>query len=242
MKKQFLVLTIICLVFSLSSLATDTYKRGDYLFVWAQSGLNLRHSPTTKSAKIRTLSFGQKVTVVERMDISYEMEMISSAKFEGMDKSFPALKMKGHWVRVATDDGESGYVIDQYLLKFEPAERNSESESLLNLSTRRVDTLFQKPQRDAGEGLYLTVKSYHDHGVEAISKMGGVWGETCYTIPNSSMEEVLIMFSSSYNNYEGFLVYKKEENRIFLSSNDELCSYSFVQKEGFVEFRTACSC
>ena len=242
MKKQTLVLLIFCLIFTFPSFAADTYEKADYLYVWAKSGLNLRKSPTTKSAKIITLSFGQKVTVLEKIHIPFVIEGISAGNIEGNEKPFPAVEFSGHWVKIATETGESGYVIDQYLLKYEPEGVVVDNTSLLNLNVRQVDTLFKSPEANVGEGLYMTLKSSYDHGVEAINKTGGVWGETCYTIPNSSLEEVLVLFSAGYDNYSGFVVIEKRSDKIVLSGREGLCEYTISQKAGYVEFKIFCSC
>lgn len=61
---------IIALLFSSifffnTSLASDNYKTGDTLYVWANSGLNLRKGPGTNFKTIDKISFGERVVVLQ---------------------------------------------------------------------------------------------------------------------------------------------------------------------------------
>lgn len=88
------------------------YKEGDTLYVWANSGMNFRKTPSPTGEIIMPLKYGTRVEVIKqdkRIPFSYPL----FKNKEGVE----AFILKGHWLKVRVGEKE-GYVFDKLLLKY----------------------------------------------------------------------------------------------------------------------------
>ncbi|MEL6134394.1 MAG: SH3 domain-containing protein, partial [Bacteroidota bacterium] len=138
--KSLLFFCLSVLVINLS-LAQSPYKKGDTLYVWANSGLNVRSTPNIEGKKKGGIPLGEQVTVQEVTDQRFNVYLIDATE-EG-DSSFA---LKGSWIRVASDQIE-GYVLDSYLLPFPtPKAKSTLEEYLVGLSGKAL--VFKKGRNE----------------------------------------------------------------------------------------------
>jgi len=173
-----------------TSLGSDNYKTGDSLFVWAPNGLRLRSEPNTKSTIITTLKFGQRVTIIQKTDLKFNVNYNSEPWIDTSNNKVDPIILYGNWVKVSVDSNLVGYVIDQYLLAIEP-NRNINEWVLKPIKTDTISNLEYLPD---GSHSNLVIKTTYNHDIIGIGTTGENWGGTFYTFPKFTIEEVLVFF------------------------------------------------
>lgn len=232
---------IFSLFLSFNATASDDYRIGDNLFIWAKSGLNLRVGPGTQYGVVTKLGFGADVYVTGRSSKKYNSTCVSKTDTTYYYKSVDPLILYGNWVKVMTTKGKEGYVIDQYLLSIQPFNKDTGGLPELNFKLLSIDTVFKSPIIYDGSGLNSTVNKRYENEILVINTEGGVWGQTTITFPNLSIEEVLVILGSSLYKLEDFRVIKNWNEEIILTDG-ELCSLELkVVYEGVV-VKQFCSC
>ena len=118
---------ILVLLLSVASLSpiqgADRYRVGDVLYVWAQSGLNLRKAPQLNAPKVDKLAMGVSVKVLAKTSQALRLAVIAARPEQAAGNIFgePASKdpfvLEGHWVKVQSG-ATVGYVADIYLLSW----------------------------------------------------------------------------------------------------------------------------
>lgn len=145
--------------------AQVSYQLGDTLYVWAQSGLNMRSNPSLDSKKIDLLSFGSQVIIEQYDHRKFEITAYPSFKYIGYNKEekiAPEIKFNGSWVQVSVK-GKVGYVFDGYLNRFpapieneafiEYANRNFILLDLVTIPYDRNRTFFDKHRSIYNNGI-----------------------------------------------------------------------------------------
>lgn len=243
---KYLMWAIFFFLISNSAFCADHYKVGDTLFVWAKSGLNLRSDATTKSDILAKIPIGEELKIVALSDMRYNTELINTidsnyVQVKSIRKIDPLI-LFGNWVKVQTESGLEGYVIDQYLLLLRPYLERGEYDSMLKLDLISIDTLYKNPKPSGGEGLNTVVKKKFNDRIKLIEKSGGVWREEKYVFEGYSIEEVLVFLSSSmYLDIKGhYILQKNWKNEIRLQ--DGGISIEIKKRDNIVEFRWYFSC
>lgn len=77
-------------------------------YVFSESGLNLRNSPSLEAKTLYTIPFGQKIAILETNE--------NKLKIEGIE---------GNWIKV-NDGKNDGYVFDGFVLPYLPLKRSDE--------------------------------------------------------------------------------------------------------------------
>lgn len=207
-------ITIFLLVFSLHFIyGADNYKVGDKLYVWANSGLNLRTSPTKNSKLIVTLEPGSQLTVIGITKREFVYKLYTSSKHE----KHPYL-LYGNWVKVSTGSGNKGFVFDSFLLDI-PIEPNLDFESYLESISYKVDTSNLKNQYTEPY-----IKGYCKYDITYEIYRTEKYGEERISLPNFSLEEGIIFleffmnYEESTENNKHFRLMKNWENEIIFSN------------------------
>jgi len=107
----FLSAMIMQLLF-LRSYATDRFKTGDQVNVWAADGLPLKSQANGDGKNLTTIPYGQLVTVIG----SDAKTLPVSIKVNMYGKTY---NLKGDWLKVVYK-GNEGYVFSGYLSKMPP--------------------------------------------------------------------------------------------------------------------------
>lgn len=217
MRIQSAIIFMLLVIGAAPSQAADNYQIGDVLYVWAKSGLNQRETPQTISKVKTKLLYGSEVKVLAKTNISYSIRGINEVKFEHSGVSFPALVFEGEWVKIKNASGEIGYVIDQYLLKDKPIKLQESTYFQLNLKLTKTDTLFQKPNT-GGESAYLKLEQAFAGKIELAQRISSIYVSKEYIFKDHSMEEIMILFSKSLNDYENFMVKENTDQKVYIFS------------------------
>ncbi len=108
------------LVFNTYCSPTDTnpYQVGDRLFVTANSGVNLRVSPSTKGKILKGVGFNSSILIEDQFDYSPKYEDEIDGK-------------KGHWIKVRSGN-QVGYLFDGFLCKL-PSPKHVHSTSIIEV-------------------------------------------------------------------------------------------------------------
>lgn len=191
MKKQNLLIAIICLLGLNQVKAIRFYNDGDTLFVWAQSGLILRDAPDLKSKKIAALPFG--TIVVPKMHKQTDgneisIEVISSCIYEG--QNYSGYKIPGNWVQVSAN-GKTGYVFDGFLSKYPPPNSQEQFEWKFDSYLTRVFGIASNVQ-DMGKSQHVAKLNcnFYKNGASLQSRgIGDGLSQTTYILPELSLEE-----------------------------------------------------
>lgn len=234
------VLVIILLIISnLTYLkCADNYEMGDILYVWAKSGLNVRVGPGTDNHVIAKIPFGESILVWGKTDKIYNVmgiDTIGSYRFPNL-KVEPII-FKGNWVQIQMLDGQVGYVIDQYLLRYKP--RIKDISANMNVELLSADTLYKRPpSRDGIRGIYRIQRKYAYEMTE-LAVIGHSWRNVEYSILNATIEEVLVFLSASLNDFSKVQLIQIGEEEVVFSMG--ICIYSIKQMKEGIAVKYECS-
>lgn len=238
--------------------AAEQYEPGDQLYVWAQSGLNVRAAANISGQKIGKLQVGERVEVISLTTKGYDIvavdvhpELYEDNIFQEAGSSDPYY-LRGTWVKVKGAKFE-GYVIDSYLLKYAPPQpKISIGTYFAKLSgeTMQVDTLWQFDCDGAG---FVDCYSY-----EGRTKSGFVISGSYYmsavdhsiTIPDMSLEEGFVFYNYFYPLEDGLRLKNGIPMLKFMGGNeegiwfleDDICEFSISVEEGKLRISEGCSC
>lgn len=230
MKYVFAIL--ITIVIYNESFSIINYLPNDRLYVWAESGLNLREGKNFKSEIIKKIEFGEKVLCqgykTEYHYYNKSITIIDEIEFsKGQEFS---IELKGIWVKVKYKDIE-GYIFDAYLSKLKPVKTTKHSQTIFEYFKESVGVanyLVKKdPKKEAGlnkvvlnNGLFFT--EYVDSNKYGFKMI----------IPDFSIEEIILLFNhlGLYTDQTDKILQKK--NEIFIN---QVCGdYSIKQFENIV--------
>jgi hypothetical protein len=220
------------------AICSDHYQPGDTLYVWASSGLRLRSEPGIKSKVITTIKFGEPVKVLEMTDVSYNFDLIpGSTDVISKSKTDPIIAY-GHRVKVMVDSNTVGYVIDQYLLAFEPYKSNKKY--VWELNPVKIGTMTRHDYT-YGNSTEQILKKTYNAGIIEVETTGENKESSEYTFPGFTIEEVLIIFSKYSEEYKNHLVEQNWENEIVLT-NDNCCTITFKKEKDHISVQYSCGC
>lgn len=215
--------------------AADDYEKGDSLYVWANSGLQLRTSPNSNSKTIQTLQPGTDLIVIEKTNEDFVYKLYHSSSFE----KHPYL-LYGNWVRVRTSRGREGFVFDSFLLKL-PLNPNLDYEEYLSSITYRVDTLNANNQCDQPD-----IKGFCKYDIAYEFFCNEISGGGQIQLPGFTLEEAII-FWEYFLNYEEvnkinsiMKLIKNWKNTILLS--DKMRTDQIKHKANITEISYIWSC
>lgn len=213
--KMLLKILPILLVLPNYLVAQDTFYDKQQLYVWAKDGIILRDAPFKKSLKIKNLSYGTKVVVVEKdsAPTNDSVLVIPAAAEQGGRKTLPFF-LPGYWVYVITGR-DSGYVFSGYLSKMEPftpvpvkdTNKRDLDSSIGGWLTQKSGVLDNRII-DVSDGDYTRV--YKNHVVEYYHTSEG-GGSVRYT------------FQYGMSFQDGFLLLNYFENLHFTKAEIKAC-------------------
>lgn len=190
MKKLIHVFTLF-FIFSTKIFGIGDYKKGDKVFVWAISGLNVRKIASPKSQVYYTLDYGKSVEIIDDNIKKVPFEL-NTPKKDTVKGNF---KLKGHWVKVKLNDLE-GYVFDAYLSKMPPFKKNDNN--LFEYRNDYLERVFGKPLHKSYEVIEHNFKfQYDDYFYKNGIKHQDIYGDGCFDhsllIPDISLEEAYLI-------------------------------------------------
>ncbi|MEZ4829978.1 MAG: SH3 domain-containing protein [Bacteroidia bacterium] len=257
-----IIITLILILFQIRICpAADHYQAGDKLYVWAQSGLNLRATPDINGKKTGQLRLGDSVEIISLTSRTLDILAIDARRDtmeedsepEDEDATYPsAFSLHGNWVKVKSGKLE-GYVIDIYLLSWPVPDQNKSPinyfESLVGKPIRPDTTwddhcdgapIVRCYSYAATTGMGIEIQGYY-----FMSAAGST-----LVIPGMTIEEGFVFFSH-FHPMEDAARKKHNQNLLFLEQNeefslsfseDELCGITFSEEDGKLYIRSGCSC
>lgn len=190
--------------------AINWYQKGDSLYIWAESGLNLRADKNIKSNILETIPYGAIVVTLEekrfgeKNDPNFSIELFNRNQSTKKDR----FKLEGKWVKVKFGNKE-GFVFDAYLSKL-PTLVEIDLENSSNKNTKYYESFSHYLERIDKDVDYeeTTVKEWEDFTISKwISKKGiilkltSIWGREDYEIILSdfSKEEAYLILDRLFN-------------------------------------------
>ena len=217
--KNILKFSIFITLISLKSFAIGDYKKGDVLYNWKNTVVNIRQNPDIKSEIITTIYFGDRCIVVDESPKTYKFsvqEIAPVIKYDSLNEAqnFRGFTINGFWVKVKTKSGEIGYIFDGYLSKINP---NFElTETYFDLNFGRIKSSDKKYPKSISDNAYSRKRLYKN-GSYVIENGSDYNGHSHFFIPNCTLEE-------GY-----FLVLKSRSDLLELhkSSGDDATNYIY---------------
>jgi hypothetical protein len=238
--KYFFVIASLFLL-NLSANSADDYKVGDTLYVWSKQGLKLRDGPGISGGVTSTVEFAERVTVVGLTDLKFNLLLFSPITMGYVWANAEPVVLYGHWTLVINEDGETGYVYDQYLLQFPPFQANNLNLHGygLSLPIDRIDTTYVDTTQKY-DGLLLTIVIQYTQGITCTMGVGSKSSGASYFFEGFTIEEALVLIRSSLGQFEHFRVYRNWPDSI-LATDKALCELEVsVVKDG-VRINVSCS-
>ena len=203
--------------------AISNYKKGDVLYNWKNTIVNIRQNPDIKSEIITTIFCGDRCIVVDESLKTYKFsvqEIAPVIKYDSLNEAqnFRGFTIKGYWVKVKNKSGEIGYIFDGYLSKINP---NFElTETYFDLNFQRIRSINKKYPNSISDNAYSRERFYKN-GSYIIENGSDYDGHSHFFIPNCSLEE-------GY-----FLVLKSRSDllELYKSSGDDATNYNSTGNE-----------
>lgn len=252
------VLPLLLLMISQCALlqAADRYQVGDTLYTWAPSGLNVRAEASASSSKVGKLQPGDRVIILARTEIPFNLTVIAPPKAledEYLeDYGTSPYQLQGHWVKVA-GQGFSGYVIDMYLLAWQPPAPKTSFHTYFEKLQGEPILMDTSWQHDASGNRNLDIYSYRGESSEGIV-FSGSSGEgavdDALSIPSLTLEEGFVFCNFFMPLEDGLRVkrglkplelYRHNEREISITE-DELCYFAIAVASGILRIEWGCSC
>ena len=214
---------IFIILISLKSFAFGDYKKGDVLYNWKNTIVNIRQNPDIKSEIITTIYCGDRCIVVDDSLKTYKFsvqEIAPVIKYDSLNEAqnFRGFTIKGYWVKVKNKSGEIGYIFDGYLSKINP---NFElTETYFDLNFIRIKSSNKKYPKSISDNAYSRKRLYKN-GSYIIENGSDYDGHSHFFMPNCTLEE-------GY-----FLVLKSRSDLLELhkSSGDDATNYNSTGNE-----------
>lgn len=156
---------------------------GQNLYVWSETGLNLRESPNTKSKINEKLIFGDSLVVIET-DVKNETLKVTE-EVRGKD----GLMLKGRWIKVLSRN-QVGYVYSAWVSKYPIPSSYDIRRYLLKLSDNISDTIKETRLLKINYGNENSISNYNGEGCAF---------QTTIEIMNTTFEEGFLMCYYFFN-------------------------------------------
>jgi len=235
MKKVIAIILII--VSNLSHLqCADNYELGDILYVWAKSGLNVRVGPGTDNHIIAKIPFGESVLIWGKTDKTYNVVGIDTiGAYRYPDLKIEPVIFKGNWVQIQLLDGQVGYVIDQYLLRYKPKAIDRKFSSGLNL-----EIISTSPVLPIGEEAYSKTKTEYEGNITVLTELSKYSIDSDFSFYKATIEEVLVFLSSTTRDFADVRLSRNWKDEVIFSIST--CHYTITQLNDKVLYNFECSC
>ncbi|TRX35340.1 SH3 domain-containing protein [Flavobacterium sp. ZT3R18] len=189
-----LILALFC--FSIHPIySIGLYKKGDKLYNWNRSGLDLYTGSNNKCEIIASLPFETQCTVIDDhlKKSSFEfVEIEPKLKEESEGDNFPGFSISGFWVKIKTKDGQIGYVFDGYLSKIKPGFKLDKSCFDKEFKLIKSKTSKPNPKKDNAYSYFYLYKNG-----ASIQQTGSDYDSHIhYFIPNISLEEAYLLIKT----------------------------------------------
>ena len=143
-----LLITLLSLLMSVPCFGIIDYQPYDSLFIWAESGLNMREHSSSSAKVVTKIPFGAGVKCMGEK--SWHEYVYGSQKIQDKTETSEGkpvqVTLKGNWVKVKYD-GYEGYVFDAYLSKLKPPQKRNGNTYLFEYFKEACNSLTYLEQR-----------------------------------------------------------------------------------------------
>lgn len=190
---------------------------GDTLYVWADSGLNIRVSGSQVAEILGVIPFGNAIMFVE-YDNSGRIEEVpfyhhstEVPVINGIDFKCLAYSQKGRWIKIKYDS-LVGFVFNGYTSRFKPIQGET---SILRLVEHNIDLISATEHYDEKQDC-SSKYMYFNKGISVTGNLckSGNW---TYVFPNMTLEEA-ILFTRKNIEYQ----FK------YILPEDDVCLYETI--------------
>jgi hypothetical protein len=188
---------ILFMLLQVSAFSILEYQSGDTLYVWAESGLNLRSQPQSSSDILQTIPFGEAVVALQGKNFydrrNNSTVIFDRSQFKKTNDQFTGVRIEGIWVKVQFQ-GIEGFVFDGYLSSYPHPNRDKIKSPAFNLHGYLTTIL---PVRKFSEW-----DENQDSGLDKFIWENGAWFEGRYAsggmnfkyvFPEMPMEEAFLL-------------------------------------------------
>ena len=150
--KKYLVFLLFLFQITQLTAQTSRFKDGETLYVWAQSGLNMREKSDAKASKVAAIPYGAKVFVSTNIGVKIPFEV----------EEFKGFTVKGYWLLVKYGNTE-GYVFDGFLSRL-PAPKYEKGgiEDYFKAHFKKIGERYDCSTYNDNEGKGKTEKTCND--------------------------------------------------------------------------------
>jgi len=229
---------ILAIIFPISCFGITEYQSGNKLFIWAESGLNLRESADFKSNVLIKIPFAKEVICLgykswyEYLNDSHKLK----DKTKLTNGKTIEIELKGNWVKVKFESYE-GFVFDVYLSRFKPFPKKEDFLSLFDFFKEGCDSLIylekKGPSLEDGRdkivfsnGIFMT-KNYHSGSFEFQMNL-----------PDFSIEEAFLIIR--YLHKDAIEITQKKDGVIWIDQDSG--GYTIEPYKNFVIITGEWSC
>jgi len=142
-------------------------------------------------------------------------------------------------VKIQTAGGQTGYVIDEYLLSIAPYDKSNPSSLNLNVKILKKSTLKEEIVEDCG--MYSMQELTYRHRITAIREYLDGCERFSYEIKNATLKEAFVLLTASWKNLDGYDVLENKPDLLIIQ-DEQGRMVSFMEKDGKVVVCVNCSC
>lgn len=215
------------------------------LYVFAESGLILRDSPSQWGKQVDLIPFGEQVEVLaldknEPLGTPVEVQEITD------------FVISGHWKKVNYKN-QIGYVFEGYLSPFpapklaldEPISEDRYFDEIIGGGTEKYNVLKSKKSDSEQDEIYGYEQSYN-LGIQRIVRYEEFAGDVEIIIPEISLQEAYLLSRALYFPPDDTMEYKFDKNynkiTLELKEPDAGCNYSIECFGTGVRIKYTCGC
>ena len=203
--------------------------------MWAPNGLNIRSAPSTKSQVLESIPFGTGLHQIESTDISYNTNALAPRKSKYQNT--PAYIIRGEWIKVSTKKGLVGYVINNYLLPYEPT--NTINRSQLSLDSLGRDSSYTYYYKEAE--MILSNSVLYEHNIHFFELSESNYIERQYHFLNMDIKDAFLIWSASFQgDTDHFVVTKNWKELLIIDFS--ICHVTFKKEDNNVIMQITCAC
>lgn len=220
----------------------DQYHLGDTLFVWAKNGLKLWKEPSINSKLVEILPFGNEVVVKQKTSIKFNIKVKALISGDYSNDNTEPYILYGNWVKVLNlKTGNSGFLIDQYLLKEKPLIDNSLPFRLLIDQNYVIDTIYNNDLTPNKDGVYKKLDRKYSNGNNEITEIPEKASITTIYLKDYSIEEAFILVANYWIDPEHTILIKNWKDNLIISDGGA-CDFEYSLKGDLIIVKILCSC
>ena len=203
-KRKYFIIFLV-LVQSIFIFAEDTFEyaasSGDTLYVWAETGLNIRAYGNQEAEILGVIPFGNAIIFVDHdnsgriEEVPFYQHSAEISIINGIDFKCLAYSQKGRWIKIKFGS-LVGFVFNGYTSRYKPIKGETSILHLIEHNVNLISTTEHYDEKQDCSSKYM----HYNKGISIIGNLckSGNW---TYVFPNMTLEEA-ILFSRKNIEYQ----------------------------------------